>query len=106
MKIIIAGAGAVGTHLAKLLSGEKQDIILMDEDERKLDASGGNLDLMTVNASPTSISGLKDFRHIGQTARVSACFSPYDDHRLRLLRNHQRFLLTPARRVADGFEHG
>ena len=46
------------------------------------------------------------FRHIGQTARVSACFSPYDDHRLRLLRNHQRFLLTPARRVADGFEHG
>jgi len=31
MKIIIAGAGAVGTHLAKLLSGEKQDIILIDE---------------------------------------------------------------------------
>ena len=30
MKIIIAGAGAVGTHLAKLLSGEKQDIILME----------------------------------------------------------------------------
>ena len=27
MKIIIAGAGAVGTHLAKLLSDEKQDII-------------------------------------------------------------------------------
>ena len=25
MKIIIAGAGAVGTHLAKLLSREKQD---------------------------------------------------------------------------------
>lgn len=33
MKIIIAGAGNVGTHLAKLLSGEKQDIILMDEDD-------------------------------------------------------------------------
>ena len=31
MKIIIAGAGNVGTHLAKLLSREKQDIILMDE---------------------------------------------------------------------------
>ena len=36
MKIIIGGAGAVGTHLAKLLSVEKQDIILMDEDEEKL----------------------------------------------------------------------
>ena len=36
MKIIIAGAGAVGTHIAKLLAGEKQDIILMDEDEDRL----------------------------------------------------------------------
>ncbi len=60
MKIIIAGAGAVGTHLAKLLSGEKQDIILMDESEDKLNKLGGNFDLMTVNVSPTSISGLKD----------------------------------------------
>ena len=33
MKIIIAGAGNVGTHLAKLLSRVKQDIILMDDDE-------------------------------------------------------------------------
>ena len=62
MKIIIAGAGAVGTHLAKLLSGEKQDIILMDEDESKLSAMGNNLDLMTVNLSPTSINGLKRSR--------------------------------------------
>jgi trk system potassium uptake protein len=30
MKIIIAGAGAVGTHLAKLLSGEKQDSYIMN----------------------------------------------------------------------------
>ena len=60
MKIIIAGAGAVGTHLAKLLSGEKQDIILMDEDESKLSAMGNNLDLMTVNLSPTSIVQLMD----------------------------------------------
>ena len=37
MKIIIAGAGAVGTHLAKLLSREKQDIYLMDDDQIMLD---------------------------------------------------------------------
>ena len=37
MKIIIAGAGAVGTHLAKLLSREKQDIsICMDDNEREV----------------------------------------------------------------------
>ena len=60
MKIIIAGAGNVGTHLAKLLSREKQDIILMDDDEEKLTALSSNFDLLTVTASPTSISGLKE----------------------------------------------
>lgn len=60
MKIIIAGAGAVGTHLAKLFSGEKQDIILMDDDEERLGRLGSNFDLLAVNISPTSISGLKE----------------------------------------------
>lgn len=60
MKIIIGGAGAVGTHLAELLSSEKQDIILMDEDESKLSAMDSNFDLMTVCASPTSIQALKN----------------------------------------------
>lgn len=60
MKIIIAGAGAVGTHLAKLLSREKQDIILMDENEEKLSTLSSNFDLMTVVGSPTSIQGLKE----------------------------------------------
>ena len=46
MKIIIAGAGAVGTHLAKLLSREKQDIILMDDNEERL----------STRLVPTSIS--------------------------------------------------
>ena len=30
MKIVIAGAGEVGSHLAKLLSREEQDIVLID----------------------------------------------------------------------------
>ena len=60
MKIIIAGAGNVGTHLAKLLSREKQDIILMDDDDEKLTALSSNFDVLTVTASPSSISGLKE----------------------------------------------
>jgi len=60
MKIIIAGAGDVGTHLAKLLSREKQDIILMDEKEENLIPLNNNFDLLTVTASPTSISRLKE----------------------------------------------
>lgn len=60
MKIVIAGAGSVGTHLAKLLSHERQDIILMDDNEERLNTLSSNFDLMTVAASPTSIKGLKE----------------------------------------------
>ena len=60
MKIIIAGAGAVGTHLSRLLSKEKQDIVLIDEDHDRLAKMESYLDIMTVNVSPTSIVGLKN----------------------------------------------
>lgn len=60
MKIIIAGAGAVGTHLARLLAKEKQDITLLDDSEEKLSKVADNVDLMTLHAHPTSINGLKD----------------------------------------------
>lgn len=60
MKIIIAGAGEVGTHLAKLLSNEEQDIILLDSDQNKLDAIDSNYNLMTWNGSTSSFSTLRD----------------------------------------------
>lgn len=46
--------------MAKLLSREKQDIILMDDNEERLTSLSSNFDLMTVVASPTSIKGLKE----------------------------------------------
>ena len=60
MKIIIAGAYAIGTHLAKLLSRNDQDIVLIDEDEERLAGISSDYDLMTVHASPSSIQALKD----------------------------------------------
>ena len=59
MKIVIVGAGAVGTHLSKLLSREHQDCVLIDADEEKLEGVS-EYDVMTYNALPTSISVLKD----------------------------------------------
>jgi len=60
MKIVIAGAGAVGTHLAKLLSAENQDIILMDSDKDKLNFSKSNLEMMTMAGSSTSLRDLNE----------------------------------------------
>jgi len=59
MKIVIVGAGAVGTHLAKLLSREHQDCVLIDADEERL-SSLGEYDVMTYCALPTSIKALKE----------------------------------------------
>ena len=60
MKIVIAGAGAVGTHLSKLLSTENHDCVLIDDDEERLLSVDANYDIMVVNASPTNIKTLKD----------------------------------------------
>ncbi len=59
MKIVIAGAGAVGTHLSKLLSREHQDCVLIDADEDRL-STLSEYDVMTYQASPTSIQALKE----------------------------------------------
>jgi trk system potassium uptake protein TrkA len=60
MRIVIAGAGAVGTHLAKLLSAENQDIVLMDADKEKLNFAGGNMEMMTMAGSCTSLKDLME----------------------------------------------
>lgn len=83
MRIVIAGAGAVGTHLAKLLSAENQDIVLMDTDKDKLNFSAVNLEMMTMTGSCTS---LKDLTEVGikeadffiavtpeETTNITAC---------------------------------
>ena len=59
MKIIIAGAGAVGVHLAKLLSRDRQDCVLIDEDAERLTGLDGKFDIMTVAGAPTSIRTLR-----------------------------------------------
>jgi trk system potassium uptake protein TrkA len=60
MKIVIAGAGAVGTHLSKLLSRDHQDCVLIDPDASRLAGLDGRYDIMTIQGSPTSIKTLKD----------------------------------------------
>ena len=61
MKVIIVGAGAIGGHLADLFSKIKQDIVIIDDDEEKLERIQADCDLMTIHASSTTtIKSLKD----------------------------------------------
>lgn len=66
MKIVIAGAGEVGSHLAKLLTHEEQEIVLVDADAEKLDRLDSKYNLLTVCGSPTSFATLTE-------ARVGRC---------------------------------
>jgi trk system potassium uptake protein len=60
MNIIIAGAGDVGSHLAKMLSIEYHDIVVIDTDSEKLVQLSTSADLLVVEGSATSISVLKE----------------------------------------------
>lgn len=60
MRIIIAGAGEVGFHLAKLLSFESQDITLIDNNRDNLLYADTHLDIRTIKGDATSIAVLKD----------------------------------------------
>ena len=60
MKIVIAGAGEVGSHLAKMLSGEANEITVIDERQERLDALSANCDAITVEGNPSAIKVLQD----------------------------------------------
>ena len=60
MKIVIAGAGEVGSHLAKMLSNEANDITVIDFDQERLDALSANADVVTVEGNPSTIHTLHE----------------------------------------------
>lgn len=60
MRIVIAGAGEVGTHLAKLLSREDMEISLLDESQERLGDLSANYDMLTKVGNPTSIHDQRD----------------------------------------------
>jgi len=59
MKIVIEGAGEVGSHLAKMLSIEANDIIIIDSDNSRLAKIASVADVITVQGPSSSIKTLK-----------------------------------------------
>lgn len=60
MRIIIAGVGDVGYHLAKQLSMEAHDIVAIDTNDERLSHVGSNTDILTIEGSSTSLQVLRD----------------------------------------------
>ncbi|HOH95647.1 MAG TPA: Trk system potassium transporter TrkA [Candidatus Enterocola sp.] len=76
MKIIIAGAGDVGTHLAKMLSKESHTIVLLDEKAEKIKALENNYDILAIVGSPTSLKDLREAQV--PTADLFVAVTPYE----------------------------
>lgn len=77
MKIIIAGAGEVGSYVAKMLCNNNHDIIIIDNMyEERLKWLDANYDLLTIFDYPCSIKVLKD-AHI-KTADLFIAVTPYE----------------------------
>ena len=60
MKIVIAGAGAVGSHLAKMLNNETNEVTVIDERQDRLDALTALTDVVTVEGNPSAIHILNE----------------------------------------------
>ena len=101
MKIVIAGAGEVGTHLAKMLSQENQDIVLMDPKEERLSAMSSTMEILPVVGNPTS---LKDLEEVGirktdlfvsvtpeETTNIAACILAHTQEQRALRKAGDQF---------------
>ena len=60
MKIVIEGAGEVGSHLAKMLRAEANEVTVIDAEEERLRALASQVDVETVYGNPSSISVLRN----------------------------------------------
>lgn len=76
MKIIIAGAGAVGTHLAKMLSKENHTIVLLDQQADKIKQLEANYEILSVVGSPTSLQDLREAQV--PSADLFVAVTPYE----------------------------
>ena len=60
MKIVIAGAGEVGSHLAKMLNNETNEVTVIDQRRDRLDAVTASTDVITVEGNPSAIRVLHE----------------------------------------------
>lgn len=83
MKVVIDGAGEIGSHLAKLLVREGNEVTVIDNDRSRLDTLSASVDIEPVEGDPTSIKALTDAQ-VGKCDLFIAVF-PYVSQEVNLV---------------------
>jgi trk system potassium uptake protein TrkA len=60
MRVIVIGLGEVGQHVAQTLSGERHDVTVVDQDQRRVEGAQGDLDALVVVGNGASPKFLRD----------------------------------------------
>ena len=60
MKIVIQGAGEIGSHLAKMLSKEANDITIIDDNPQRLQNITAIADVIAIEGHPSSLKVMRE----------------------------------------------
>lgn len=83
MKVVIDGAGEIGSHLAKLLVRDGSDVTVIDSDRSRLDALSAAVDIEPLEGDPSSLKSLNDAQ-VGKADLFIAAY-PYVDQSVNIL---------------------
>lgn len=83
MKVVIDGAGEIGSHLAKLLVRDGSEVTVIDADRSRLDALSAAVDIEPLEGDPSSLKSLSD----AQVAKADLFIAtyPYVDQSINIL---------------------
>ena len=83
MKVVIDGAGEIGSHLAKLLVREGNDVAVIDSERSRLDNLCASVDIEPVEGEPTSLKSLIDAQ--AGKADLFIAVVPYVDQEVNMI---------------------
>jgi trk system potassium uptake protein TrkA len=100
MNVVIAGAGAVGIYLAKMLVDNDHNVTIIDKDKERLRISESHIDLLTVNGSSSLISVLEQ-AEVNRCDLLIAVTSDYDVNFLTCILGKKLGAKTTIARIDD-----
>lgn len=100
MRVLVIGGGEVGQNVARVLSGERHDVTLVDQDAARVDALQGEIDALVLAGNGASPRFLRDVS-AGQADLLVAVTQRDETNVIAALAGHQLGAHQTIARVRD-----